>query len=248
MPNLINLDGSKNLRHVGGMVKKNNKTVPTGVFFRSGDLQHLTKSSLIQLTQNYKIKTILDLRRFPDTKTTPEYLRNRKVCNYHNIDLIGGEYGQTLSKGLTESITDPNMDEELKNTCLMYVSWIENRKTQLKEIFDLLSNKDLHPLLFHCAAGKDRTGVVAALLLSLLDVNINLLADDYAISGKYLFENPLEDSPFETWQEYQKIASPPIAMVKTLTFVNNKYGSVPQYLKSIGIRDNQITSIISALS
>ena len=108
------------------------------------------------------------------------------------------------------------------------------RTTQLKKIFDLLSNQDLHPLLFHCAAGKDRTGVVAALLLSLLDVNINLLADDYAISGKYLFENPLEDSPFETWQEYQKIASPPIAMIKTLTFVNNKYGSVSQYLKSIG--------------
>ena len=37
-------------------------------------------------------------------------------------------------------------------------------------------------------------------------------------------------------------------MIKTLTFVNNKYGSVPQYLKSIGISDDQITSIISVLS
>ncbi len=247
MSNLIKLDGSKNLRHVGGMVRKNNKPVSSGVFFRSGDLRHLTKSSLIKLTQNYKIKTILDLRRPPDAKTTPEYLRNGKACAYENIDLIGMN-NQTLSKSIVESITDPDMDEELKNICIMYISWIENRKTQLKEIFDLLSNKNSHPILFHCAAGKDRTGVVAALLLSLVDIDINTIVDDYAISAEYLFENPLEDSPFETWQEYQKIASPPMAMIKTLTFVNNKYGSVPQYLKSIGISDDQIASIISVLS
>ena len=143
MSNLIKLDGSKNLRHVGGMVRKNNKPVSSGVFFRCGDLRHLTKSSLNKLTQKYKIKTFLGLRRPPDAKTTPEYLRNGKACAYENIDLIGMN-DQTLSKSIVESITDPDMDEELKNICVMYVSWIENRKTQLKEIFDLLSVSYTH--------------------------------------------------------------------------------------------------------
>jgi len=245
MGKLIEIQGSKNLRDLGPFSNLDKKLLQTGIFFRSASLHDFSKESLKKLKSDYKIRTILDLRAPEEIEDSVEGIMQELVGNYFNIDLV-----VDLKPLLIPDFSSVNERLVRHHENLRFEEhrfWLNDRKIQLREIFNLLSRKELLPILYHCAGGKDRTGLVSGMLLSLLGVNSNMIADDYGISSKYLFNHPssLDSAPFSTWKQYQYFASPPQAMLRTIKYIETKFGGTYGYLKSIGMTDTQLTDIIS---
>ena len=247
MGKLIEIQGSKNLRDLGPFSNLDKKLLQTGIFFRSATLHDFPVESLKKLKSDYKIRTILDLRTPEEIEDSVEGMMQELGGNYFNIDLVVDLKPILIPdfSSINERLKLAKHHENIKFEELQF--WLNDRKIQLREIFNLLSRKELLPILYHCAGGKDRTGLVSGMLLSLLGVNSNMIADDYGISSKYLFNHPssLDSAPFSTWKEYQYFASPPQVMIRTLRYIETKFGGIYGYLKSIGMTDMQLTDILS---
>jgi protein-tyrosine phosphatase len=106
------------------------------------------------------------------------------------------------------------------------------------------------PAVFHCAAGKDRTGVLAAMVLSLVGVDEETIMGDYLLSGiamDSLVERLKRDSPESLTamndQPSAYLAAPREAMAMFLAHVNSTYGSMTHYVNHIGIESDVIDSL-----
>ena len=70
----------------------------------------------------------------------------------------------------------------------LYRSWLDVRQPQIGRILATLAEPDARPAIYHCAGGKDRTGVISALLLGIAGVPDEVIAEDYALSARYLMD------------------------------------------------------------
>jgi len=247
MGKLIEIQGSKNLRDLGPFSNLDKKLLQTGIFFRSAALDEFSKESLKKLKSDYKITTILDLRAPKEIEDSVESMMKELGGKYFNIDLVV-DLKPIIIPGFSSVNERLKLVKHHENLRFEeHQLWLNERKFQLREIFNLFSRKELFPILYHCVGGKDRTGLVSALLLSLLGVNTDKIADDYGVSSKYLFNLPkqIDSAPFNTWKQYQDFASPPKTMYRTLRYIETKFGGTYRYLKSIGMTDTHLTDILS---
>jgi protein-tyrosine phosphatase len=106
----------------------------------------------------------------------------------------------------------------------------------------------------HCTAGKDRTGLVVALLLGLLGVPAATIVEDYALSSQYLVGTYLEEArqraarsgiPCE-WFQHQVIC-PPEFIQTTLQYLDERYGGIAAYVQYIGLSEEQCARLRKAL-
>lgn len=112
---------------------------------------------------------------------------------------------------------------------------------EIKQVFNLLSEKTAYPVLIHCTQGKDRTGIVILLLLLLCDVKLTVISADYVQS-----ESELEPEKEERMKEIRSIGldesfaqCPPEFCQSTLDHLNATYGGINSYLERIGVDADQ---------
>ena len=118
---------------------------------------------------------------------------------------------------------------------------------------EVIAKAENHPLVFNCAIGKDRTGVLAAMLLSIIGVPDEDIIEDYTLSGPYMEElleqiknNPKAAENVPEVPDYFWKAVPE-SMEIFLTTLRKNYGSIPTYLKSMGSADGLIERLKEAL-
>ena len=165
-----------NCRELGGMPLSGRKTFRSGLFLRSGSPEWL-KPDQIEAVKAYGVKSVIDLRATDELKGTGNPFSEDPDVIFYNVPLFNG---------------DPNGDDDktmefiINNTLGdYYVIIAEEMGDRLAEIMRiLLSSSGL--TLFHCAHGKDRTGVVAALLYLLAGASRVNIVKNYAISYEYL--------------------------------------------------------------
>ena len=165
-----------NCRELGGMPLSGGKTFRSGLFLRSGSPEWL-KPDKIEAVKAYGVKSVIDLRATDELKGTGNPFSEDPDVKFYNVPLFNG---------------DPNGDDDktmefiINNTLGdYYVIIAEEMGGRLAEIMRiLLSSSGL--TLFHCAHGKDRTGVVAALLYLLAGASRVNIVKNYAISYEYL--------------------------------------------------------------
>lgn len=179
---VLPLEGGFNFRDMGGYKTASGQSVKWGKVFRSDEMHNLTPSDLDYLN-NIPLLTIVDFRSEKEIEDTPDKIpasvKNRYELtispgNHSNIKSISdltGEYGEEFMKEINRSFVTDTL--------------IINR---YKTFFALLQDENQIPLLFHCTAGKDRTGMGAALFLASLGVDENTIFEDYLLSNKYLEE------------------------------------------------------------
>jgi protein-tyrosine phosphatase len=124
------------------------------------------------------------------------------------------------------------------------------------EIFVALAEEPTYPAVFHCVAGKDRTGVTSALLLRVLRVDDATIAADYALSGEYI--TPRLEAEWAQFSEAQRarygdiqpymLRADPETILRTLEFVDAQYGSVTAYLAGCGVSAVQLDALRRQLS
>ncbi|MCU9614855.1 tyrosine-protein phosphatase [Caldibacillus lycopersici] len=177
---VVPLEGCVNFRDLGGYMTKNGERVKSGMLFRSGNLSELTEADR-SLLQQMGIQKILDLRGFDEIEKFPDPKIND--CTWHHTPLFadGSELAQVDSDSSFADILRRTKPGELllkKNQDMV------TYKTSFQQIFQLLLDTPDSPTLFHCMAGKDRTGAIAALILAVLGVPRETIVEDYLYTNE----------------------------------------------------------------
>ena len=172
---LLPMAGAYNMRDLGGYRTIYGKHVKWKTFLRSDDMNKLTSTDLDYLTL-LPLRTVVDFRGEAEKRAAADHLP------------------QTVSKHIPLPIEAGNMSDIAhfdKNNLSgvmedVYAFIVRHMQDTYKEFFRILTEKANTPLLFHCSAGKDRTGIAAALLLSALGVERDTIIEDYMLSAQHI--------------------------------------------------------------
>ena len=173
----VKLQGAVNFRDIGGYSTKYGKKVKMNVLYRSAALNTLTDADLDKLSGSH-IKYNFDFRGPFEVKTAQDKMPVGTI----RISLPAG------SENIGDSNYMKNMSSMIKSDSflLSFYTNLTPFKDRYTPLFDsLLSNKTASPILFHCTAGKDRTGIAAALILYALGVDENTIYEDYEATNYY---------------------------------------------------------------
>lgn len=172
---IVPLQGAVNFRDMGGYGAAENRTVKRGVIYRSGDLDNLTDADL-ELLGGLGLKTIVDFRSREEIEAAPDRLP-ATIAHVHHLEV---DPGHIFALTDVNTKTGPDLMRKLN------VILVNEAKSQYTEFFRVLANAGAAPLLFHCSAGKDRTGYAAALFLAALGVDCETIFADYMLSDAYV--------------------------------------------------------------
>ncbi len=242
----LDIDGAYNVRDLGGYPTKDGRSTRWKTFVRAASLHQLPPASQAALV-DYGIRTVIDLRMTHEVEAAPNVFAGSSQMDYRHQNLVGDEPltvpGDTLASG-----------ETADRILASYGSWIDLRQPQILETMATLADLDARPAMYHCAGGKDRTGVISALLLGIAGVPENIIAEDYALTARYLLvrhfaeqASPEHTPDNYTVEDYQGDFCPPEAMLKVLDHIDRGYGGVDAYVLKIGLSPAQLESIRAAL-
>ncbi len=182
-PRHIAMAGTPNFRDVGGLPTANGKTVKWNKVYRCGDMGMLSDNDL-SLIQALRIKTVVDFRNDTEiAQSADKYPEGESIQRIHaNIGSTGNDASMNQ---LFSVILDPNANAESAHEVMrqLYVNFARSMP-DFKPLFDEFFKAD-QPLLFHCTAGKDRTGVASALFLYALGVDETTIIEEFYLSNRY---------------------------------------------------------------
>ncbi|WP_228002017.1 tyrosine-protein phosphatase [Nocardia australiensis] len=181
----LNLQGVQNARDVGGYRTVDGRSVRTGLVYRTGQLNNATSADLTSLTQR-QVRYVDDLRTAFERAIGPDKVP--AGATVHTADVIGQAPPQTLLTTLTGG-------DDLYRAFITAPGASEAFASVLRDIIDT----DDGAVLFHCTAGKDRTGWTAAVLLSILGVDRDTVNQDYLLSNRY--RNASANDPLNSVQQ-----------------------------------------------
>ena len=222
------LQGGRNFRDLGGYKTRSGQRVRSGHIYRSGSLSALTDEDYEALSER-GIETIVDLRSNKEREKEPTNWRAGDVefldQDYEHLDNLAKNdtwMDQLRAHDATEQTAITGMSNFYRVAPYMFAPIYS-------QIFERLVKMDT-PLLFHCAAGKDRTGVMAALILTVLEVPRETIFEDYLLTDR-LLDFVAE---YETGQERQIAPNVPQGAFKDLPvhIVAPVFRSDPRYLEA----------------
>lgn len=182
MKRILNLEGAINLRELGGYPTADGTTIKYNKLLRSGDISNLTGKSLAYL-KNYGLKYVVDFRSNDEQRTWAD-----TTSDFYKI------YSDPVYplKGNGDKLAGIINQGSFNYLGMIYQSVVLDTHGQAayKLLFDLLlhNDQDKQALLFHCAAGKDRTGIGALLILKALGVDNETITKDYLLTN-LMYEN-----------------------------------------------------------
>lgn len=221
---LVPVQGALNVRTFGDLRGKYGP-IPAASFVRAADLTRLSAADRDLLAAR-GVALALDLRTAEEVANAPDALASDGRFRYTRISLLG-----------TEKLDLTRLPDDLGT---MYVGSLGANQPQFRQVFETIAAQPDGGVLFHCTAGKDRTGMVAALLLSLAGVPRSDIVHDYAISAHYL-EPMMSQSPQMAAMARQnpKMAalagSPSAAIEAFLDALERRHGGAEAYLREIGV-------------
>lgn len=238
---LTRLASADNFRDVAGpgYLTADGVRLRRGVLFRSNELQ-LSDVDAGAL-RDLGIRDVLDLRDHPEVEAHPD------------AEVPGAAWTHVRVPGIPmdDVATLTSRAEGLATMKRVYRVFVEDdgARAAFGELLTVLADAE-HPQLFHCTAGKDRTGVVVALLLSVAGVDDETIVNDYALTGANLTEEWMEARRADasryglTWEALRPaLETPPGAMRATLAHLREQYGDASGYLVSIGVAPESVSRI-----
>lgn len=231
------IPGTFNIRDLGGYATGPGETRWRRVL-RADGLHHLDAAGMAMLTAE-GVTTVIDLRHDHELESRPNPFHAHEAVAYHNVSLF-----DRLAPG-DMSASDVLLD--------LYLQALATRQDAVREVLTLIATAPEGVVLFHCTAGKDRTGLIAALLLALAGVATATVLDDYALT-KPMIAPMIDRLVAEAEERGADIAAlrPLLAceaptMAATLAHLHETHGSVEAYLKAIGLADSLIARLKARL-
>jgi protein-tyrosine phosphatase len=234
-----------NFRDLGGYKTKDGRTIAWRRLFRSADFRNITENDLIRLKE-LGLKSVIDLRSSGERETRQNEFLNENGIQYFSIPFLSADKKRN---------SEEKKPDKIKNMGEFYLLLVKQKTfmKRLKEALKIIAKPENHPVVFHCAIGKDRTGVLAAIILSILGVEDSDIIQDYYLTSNFMKElNQRIDNdphysglPKDLPSFFLKAA--PESMVTFLSKLKQEYGSVNNYLKSHGIRGSLIKRLNDVL-
>ena len=243
------------MRELGGLPAADGKITRKGVFYRAENLARLNPEG-VKTVQGLGLKTVLDLRNTGEIGREPDPFQSGEKITYVNIDMIGKAVPTAVAADGAYRINNPDGTAvfPVYNMVREYCHWLEVRVPQICRIMTELAEPDAVPLVFHCAGGKDRTGIITALLLSLAGVSNLIIAADYSHTAQnsittYLSEvQPGANETVRNAGDYKREFCPPEVILVMLFWLDTKYGGTKPYLRSIGVSEQAIMRLKETLT
>ena len=170
-----------NFRDIGGIKTTDGKTVRLGQIYRAGNLAELDNDEFGRFNATH-IARVYDLRTDHEIKGKEDHLPPN-VQYFHTPTVADneGEIAQLKKKVINGEISEA-MARDM--TTEFYEDAVSANVNALRDIIKSITESD-EPVLYHCSAGKDRTGIVSALILSILKVDRETIVDEYLLSNYY---------------------------------------------------------------
>lgn len=176
------MTGGFNFRDLGGYKTKDNRYVKWGKIFRSDELHLLTPADLKYL-ESIPLVSIVDFRSEDEMQRAPDINPSSVKVNYA-YPITPGNLMAVVATGI-EKLTAEDAESLMREMNVLLVTETASI-VRYTAMFQLLQEDKDVPLMFHCSAGKDRTGMAAALILSALGVDEETILRDYMLSNTYL--------------------------------------------------------------
>ena len=248
------LEGARNMRDLGGYSTTDGHRTRWRKFLRSATLNGLTETAQKELV-DYGVGTVVDLRGPWEVERYPNVFAQSKDVEYHHLDLWRGR-----AKDFIPSPLSLGQAEKLADLLRMALTKCDD---PIEEIMRTLAEAGDPAVVFHCGAGKDRTGLIAALLLGIAGVPHDTIAADFALTEKY-FDEPYRDHAVQDPMAIPKRrdADPmsdfeplpvffyscfPKTMLLTLEFLDEEYGGTKGYLRKAGLDNKHIEQLRAKL-
>jgi protein-tyrosine phosphatase len=221
----LRIRGTRNLRDLGGYECHDGRQTRWRTVLRSDCLDQLTPEAQAELVA-LGVRTVVDLRREDEIEAAPNVfvLRAAPSVRYVHVPILD---------------VDPTPRIGIEGT---YRAMLDLRPAGLATIVRALAEPDGLPAVVHCAAGKDRTGVVSALLLSAVGVPEEAIVEDYVLSQSCFA------SPWDETCEPIEVDCPPELMSATLAYLERRYGGARGYLRRAGVAADDLTRLRSLLT
>lgn len=229
----LSLEGCVNFRDLGGYPTVDGATTKWGTLFRADGLNRLTPSD-VEIVSALGLRTVIDLRTTDEAEQRGRFPVEAIPVEYHSLPL-------TDVLPATEDLPEWDQASYVADRYLAMVT--EGGKT-LSTAITVMAEADALPVVFHCSAGKDRTGVLSALLLTFFGVPDEVIVEDYALSAaamERLLEKLLAEYP-EAQDQVAKYA-PAILNVRAETMelflasLRAEFGTPGDLITSLGVTD-----------
>lgn len=229
------LDGTLNTRDLGGLPVVGNGRTRFGVFFRSDVPIDLGAADFERLA-SLGLSTVIDLRQAHELQRDKNSLAARSGIDYQNVEI----WGHIEAAG--DQPPDP------WDITAFYLRAFDHAGPGFVRVMTLLADAR-GASLFHCTAGKDRTGLVAALLLEAVGVDKDTIIEDFALTHDRIdplrqrlladaAKRGIERSDFE-----RLLGATPDLMLPALDYLATRYGGATAYLKANGLQDEQLAAL-----
>ncbi|MCH8297332.1 MAG: tyrosine-protein phosphatase [Chloroflexi bacterium] len=238
MERRIPLEGCVNFRDLGGYPTTDGRTVKWRLLFRSDSPSSLTEADVRTITGSLGIQSVVDLRSSGGTNDGRGLLASSGI-GYHQFPLLErrGFLPPTSGKEVAKRLTD------------MYQWILLNAGTLVAQAFTTLAQPVNQPALFHCSAGKDRTGVLSATILDVLGVGREDIVADFLKTNEVIDAvlARLHKMPGFEHSTREGIMAPRVAIEKYLDVTQSEFGGSEAYLRHHGVQQSTIDGFRESL-
>jgi protein-tyrosine phosphatase len=249
-----------NFRDFGRYQTSNGTSIKKGLLYRSGDLSKASDSDLNHLS-SLGIKTICDLRSEAERKSEPDRMPTAQPITFFNIPMrpIIDYHARSIRRLFSLMFGQERRMDYVAVSRQAYREYAINYLPQLKALFQRISEPDNLPILIHCSAGKDRTGVVSGLLQLVLGVPFETVMEDYLKTNDYI--NAYKHDVFRRLSRlgifgipWKKMYGPLFAarsdfMNAAITQVKEEFGAIDEWFqRGLGMSEKEHLALLTVFN
>jgi protein-tyrosine phosphatase len=234
------LDGASNFRDIGGLITQKGYLMKSGILFRSDELSRLSNNDL-EILKRLDIKLIFDLRTPNERKSNLDRIPQNKGIKLVNVPFYN-QYNNSTYLQLFELFISKRTRLDYKHYFKTFYNKIVFEQThQVNQIITMISDPRNLPAIIHCSAGKDRTGIISALIQLVAGVPRNTALEDYLITNRYYQPRMNKYRRYFQWMDRFQVSPGHIFQIfearleyldEVLDEIFDAFGSIEGYLNN----------------
>ena len=242
---LVALEAVHNFRDLGGYAGSSGRVIRAGVLYRADGLHRLSPSD-VDVVAGLGIRTVVDLRTEEEIANVGTFPRDRVPVDFHHVPIMDVTW---------RGMEMPTFDHAADFLHYAYTDMLVTSRERFRDAFERVVAAADAPVVFHCMAGKDRTGLLSMLLLGVLGVSHADIAEDYGLTTESIrrfrdwvaVKHPERLVHFDDPDTAHHFSSDPAAMERLLVDIAAEHGSVEQLVRSMGVTDEAIALLRTRL-